>query len=315
MIASLIVAQILFPLILITWLAIAPLHNLLGVSLQALVTAITLLAIAHMGMWIFPPWWTPYLYGLLFVLSLFIGVRRRKPQRKLPSYWLGWIAIIIFAALGVFIGNEAVQSWAGQFPPPIATVDLAFALRDGDYLILNGGNNIRINAHLKLLDESVPRFHAYRGSSYGVDIVKVDPFGLRAKGIVPSDLAAYQIYGEPVLAPCPGKIVQALDGLPDMAIPQIDSVNRSGNYVILRCGNTDVVLAHFRPHSLSVQAGMTVKVGDRIAEVGNSGASDEPHLHIHAQRPGSFSNPLSGDPLPMRFNRRFLIRSDRVNMR
>ncbi len=314
MIASLIVAQILVPLVLITWLAIAPLHNLLGVSLQALVTAIALLAIARMGMWIFPPWWTPYLYGLLFVLSLVIGVRRSKPQRKLPSHWLGWIAIIIFAALGVFVGNEAVQSWAGQFPPPIPAVDLAFPMWDGDYLILNGGNDIRINAHLKTLDESVLRFRAYRGQSYGVDIVKIDPFGLRAKGIVPSDLAAYQIYGEPVLAPCAGKILQASDGLPDMKIPQIDVVNRAGNYVILRCGNTDVVLAHFRPQSLSVQAGMTVKVGDRIAEVGNSGASDEPHLHIHAQRPGSSSNRLSGDPLPMRFNRRFLIRSDRVNL-
>jgi murein DD-endopeptidase MepM/ murein hydrolase activator NlpD len=31
-----------------------------------------------------------------------------------------------------------------------------------------------------------------------------------------------------------------------------------------------------------VQAGMTVAVGDTIAAVGNSGASGEPHLHIHA---------------------------------
>jgi murein DD-endopeptidase MepM/ murein hydrolase activator NlpD len=55
-----------------------------------------------------------------------------------------------------------------------------------------------------------------------------------------------------------------------------------------------------------------VKVGDRIAEVGNSGASDEPHLHIHAQRPGSSVEPFSGDPLPMRFDGLFLIRGDRV---
>lgn len=306
--------QIGLPLVLIAWIAIAPPRNLLGVSLQAFVIAITLLAIARMGVWVFPPWWTPYLYGLLFVLALIIGVRRRKPQRKLPSHWLGWIAIIIFAALGVFVGNEAVQSWAGQFPPPIAAVNLAFPLRDGDYLILNGGSDIRINAHLKTLDESVLRFRAYRGQSYGIDVIKIDPLGLRAKGLVPSDPAAYQIYGESVFAPCSGGIVQAIDGFPDQKIPQIDVVNRTGNYVILRCGNTDVVLAHFRPQSLSVRAGMTVKAGDRIAEVGNSGASDEPHLHISAQRLGSPIAPFSGEPLPIRFNSRFLVRGDRMTM-
>lgn len=314
MIALLIGLQIGLPLALIAWLAIAPPRNFLGVLLQAFVTAITLLAIARMGVWVFPPWWTPYLYGLLFVLSLLIGVRRRKPQRKLPSHWLGWIAVIIFVALGVFVGNEAVQSWAGQFPPPIAAVDLAFPLRDGDYLILNGGSNIRINAHLKTLDESVPRFRAYRGQSYGVDIIKVNPFGLRAKGLVPSDPAAYQIYGESVFAPCSGKIIQAIDGFRDLKVPQVDLVNRAGNYVVLRCSNTDVVLAHLRPQSLSVQAGMTVKVGDCIAEVGNSGASDEPHLHISAQRPGSLIEPFSGDPLPIRFDGRFLVRGDRMIM-
>jgi Peptidase family M23 len=314
MISSLIVAQILVPIALIAWLAIAPPRNLLGVLLQALVTIGVLLAIARMGIWIFPPWWMPYGYGLLFLMALMMVWRRPKPLRRMPSSWLGWMTIIGFVAVGVFVGNEAIRSWMGQFPPTIPAIDLAFPLRGGDYLLVNGGSDIRINAHLKLLDEAVPRFRAYRGSSYGVDIVKIDRFGWRAKGIAPSDLAAYQIYGEPVLAPCTGKILQAIDGLPDMQIPQLDSVNRSGNHVILRCGDIDVLLAHFRPQSLSVRAGMDVQVGDRLAEVGNSGASDEPHLHIHAQRPGSSSTPLSGDPLLMRFNGRFLLRGDRVTM-
>ncbi len=312
MITSLILTQILLPLILIAWLAIAPPHNLLGVSLEGVVTAIALFAIARMGVWLFPPWWTPYLYGLLFVLALAIVFWRHEPQRKLPSNWLGWIAIVAFVALGIFARNEVVQSWTGQFPPPIPTVDLAFPLREGNYLIVNGGSDIRINAHLKLLDESVPRFRVYRGSSYAVDIIQLDRFGLRANGIVPTDPAAYRIYGESVFAPCSGKIVQVIDGFPDMTIPQIDAVNRAGNHVILRCGDIDVLLAHFRPRSLSVQTGSVVKVGDRIAEVGNSGASDEPHLHIHAQRPGSPVTPFSGDPLPMKFKGRFLIRGDRV---
>ncbi|MCU0546206.1 MAG: M23 family metallopeptidase [Oscillatoriaceae cyanobacterium Prado104] len=313
MMASLIAAQIFIPLVFIAWFAIAPPRNRLGFALQALVTAIALVAIARIGVWVFPPWWTPYLYGLLFILVLLIGFWRYKPLRKLPSSWLGWIAIIAFVAFGVFVGNEAARSWAGQLPPSVAAVELAFPLKDGNYLIVNGGSNLRINAHMKTLDETVPRFRAYRGQSYGIDIIQIDAFGLRANGIVPTDPTAYQIYGKPVLAPCSGKIVQAVDGFPDLKIPQTDLVNRAGNHVVLRCNDIDVLLAHFRSQSLLVQPGIEVRVGDRLAEVGNSGASDEPHLHISAQRPGTPGQPFSGEPLPMRFDGRYLIRGDRMS--
>jgi hypothetical protein len=312
MVTFLIWVQFVLPLGAIVWFAIAPLRNGLGVWLQALITALLLFAIARAGVWMFPPWWMSYVYGLFFVLALIFGLKRHRPRRQMPASGLGWVAIVGLVALGVLIGNEAAQSWIGQFPPAIPTVDLAFPLRGSHYLILNGGNDGRINAHLKTLDESVPRFRAYRGQSYGVDIIQTDRWGLRAPGLAPGDPTAYQIYGEPVLAPCTGKIVTAIDGFPDMTIPKTDRVNRGGNYVMLRCGDADIALAHFRPRSLSVQVGMDVKVGDRIAEVGNSGASDEPHLHIHAQRAGASGAAFSGDPLPIRLNGRYLIRGDRI---
>ncbi len=309
---SLIGLQIVLPLVLIAGLAIAHPRNLLGFALQALVTAMTLVAIARLGVWMFPPWWTPYLYGVLLVVAVVIGCRRRQPLQPLPSHWLGWMTTVAFVAFGVWVGNAAWQSWAGRLPPPIPVVDLTFPLQGGEYLIVHGGSNLQINPHMKTLDESVPRFRAYRGQSYGVDLVQLDRFGLRADGILPDELAAYQIYGEPVLAPCAGTIVQAIDRFPDMPIPQVDPENRAGNHVILRCGEVDVLLAHFRPQSLAVEAGMTVQVGDRLAEVGNSGASNEPHLHISAQRPGPSAAPLSGDPVPIRFAGQFLIRGDRI---
>lgn len=315
MIASLVLAQVVLPLALIGWLAIAPPPSLIGISVQALATAIGLFALSRMGLWLFPPWWTPYVYGLLFVLALVVGLRQYKLHHRLmPSRFVGWAMVVGFTAFGVFAANEAARSVAGQFQPPIPAVDLAFALRGGDYLIINGGNDIRINAHLKTMDTSIPRFRAYRGNGYALDIVKLDRFGFRAQGVVPQDPAAYHIYGQPVLAPCAGEIISTTDGLPDMTIPKIDRTNLAGNHVILRCGDIDVALAHFRPNSLLVHSGMQVNVGDQLAEVGNSGASDEPHLHIHAQRPGSSVAPMSGDPLPINFDGRFLIRNDRISM-
>ena len=73
-----------------------------------------------------------------------------------------------------------------------------------------------------------------------------------------------------------------------------------------------VVMAHFTRGSVLLRAGDWVQVGQKLAEVGNSGANDEPHLHIHAQRPGTRDAPISGDPLPVRFDARFLVRSDRI---
>ncbi len=54
-------------------------------------------------------------------------------------------------------------------------------------------------------------------------------------------------------------------------------------------------------------------VGNRMAwmSVGNSGNTGEPHLHIYAQEAGPANAPLSGKPLPVRFEGRFVVRGDR----
>jgi murein DD-endopeptidase MepM/ murein hydrolase activator NlpD len=48
-----------------------------------------------------------------------------------------------------------------------------------------------------------------------------------------------------------------------------------------------------------------------IAQVGNSGNTSEPHLHINAQVSGTANAPFSGAPIPIRINGRYLVRNDR----
>lgn len=58
--------------------------------------------------------------------------------------------------------------------------------------------------------------------------------------------------------------------------------NVTGNHVIIDIGNGQyVVYAHLQPDSVVVEEGDEVKVGDKLALVGNSGNTDAPHLHIH----------------------------------
>lgn len=63
----------------------------------------------------------------------------------------------------------------------------------------------------------------------------------------------------------------AVDGLPDMQVPQVDDDNLPGNHVILRCAGADILLGHFRKGSLVVRVGQKLVVGGPIAQVGNSG--------------------------------------------
>jgi alkylation response protein AidB-like acyl-CoA dehydrogenase len=84
----LILAQTLVPLSLLGWLAFVPPRNRLGLGMQALMTAIAMVALARLGVWVFPPWWTPYLYGVLLMLALGLSLPRHQPQRQRPSSWL-----------------------------------------------------------------------------------------------------------------------------------------------------------------------------------------------------------------------------------
>ena len=76
-----------------------------------------------------------------------------------------------------------------------------------------------------------------------------------------------------------------------------------------------ILRAHLRRGSLRVQAGDSVEPGIPLGEVGHSGNSSEPHLHIHAQRSAGPEAPLDADPVPMSFgdlgqlvrNQRFTI--------
>jgi hypothetical protein len=307
--------QFALPLILIAWIGVAPARSLVGFCVQVVATAAGLFAIGLTGLWTFLPWWTPYGFGCLLTLVTLGGIRRRRPFASvLPSRIGGWTVAASFLVLCGVAVLLVTMALAGPAPPPGSLVELAFPLQGGTYLIVNGGSDLSINAPMKTLDAKVPRFRAWRGQSYGVDIVRIDELGLRANSMQPSEPTSYRIYGTKVFAPCAGEIVSAVDGLPDMQVPEVDRAHMAGNHVMLRCDGADVLLGHFRPGSLKAAAGVRVSVGDLIAAVGNSGNSDEPHLHIHAQRPGTGNEPMSGDPLPIRFNGRFLVRNDRVSV-
>lgn len=312
---ALFVLQLALPLGLIAWLAWAPARSRVGFGVQLAGTALILLALARTGLWVAPPWWMPRVYGVLLVAAAIMALRRRPPLTTWPAGAAPLSLVTLFLAGGGLGALLIGAAWGGRRVPVESPFELAIPFDSGRYLVLNGGSSPRINAHLKLLDTTVARHAAWRGSAHGVDLVAIGASGLRARGVRPTDPAAYRSFGLPVMAPCAGHVIAAVGGFPDLPVGEIDSLHRAGNHVILRCDEVDVVLAHFRSGSVRVGVGDFVVVGQPLGEMGNSGASDEPHLHIHAQRPGEDpAAPLAAEPLPIRIGGLYLVRGDRIRV-
>lgn len=304
--------QTLVPLALIAWLALAPPRSLAGVWMQGLGTGAALLAIGLTGVWALPPWWTIYAFAALLMAAVVFALIKRRQHPLWPAAVMGWLSLAGFAALGLYAANEARLALMARQMPDGPRIALASPLGPGVYLVANGGNALLVNAHTSFLDQSIARRRPFWGTAHGVDLIAVDRWGLRADGLMPADPARYVIFGRPVVAPCPGEVIAAIGDLPDMAVPQVDHDHLAGNHVILRCAGADILLGHFRQGSLRVAAGQTLVTGQPMAQVGNSGNTSEPHLHINAMRPGTLESPFSGAPIPITIAGQYLVRNDRI---
>lgn len=303
--------QAFVPLILIAWLAFSPPRSTASFLVHSTATGVTLVALRFVGIWTFPPYWGLYCFAALLLATIIYDLVRNRDQSFWPDRLTGWLSLAGFGVLSLYAANKARVAYAASALPAGRSLDLASPLGTGTYLIANGGSNVSINAHADALDQTIAAHPPYRGTGYGVDFVAIDQWGLRADGVMPSNPRRYRIYGMVVIAPCSGNVIAAVDGLPDMPVPEVDEAHLAGNHVILRCKDLDVLLGHFHKGSVRVITGQRLKTGDPIAAVGNSGSSSEPHLHIHAQLPGTVIAPFSGAPIPIRINGRYLVRNNR----
>jgi hypothetical protein len=316
MMAVVLLVQVALPLALLAWLALFPAASLVGWLMQAAGIAALLFALSRVAQWALPVWWQPWAYAGLFLVIAVWQVSALPVRPPLPHGAWAWSAMAVSTGLLALGSVYTVRALSGRALPPVEVVDISNPFGPGRYLVGHGGSNTLVNGHLRTLDASVARFRPWRGQSYAIDFFGLGPWGLRALGWQPVDPADYAIFGAPLMAPCAGTVMAAEGDSPDFEVPESDQVNRLGNHVILRCGEAEIVFAHMREGSVVVAAGDQVAPGDRLGEVGNSGASTEPHLHIHAQRPAADgAPPISGDPLALRIDGRFLVRGDRLRGR
>ncbi|RPE41905.1 peptidase M23-like protein [Streptomyces sp. Ag109_O5-1] len=184
------------------------------------------------------------------------------------------VGLVLVGVFGALLVRARRHRWGTVVSRP-----LVFPLRGGSWYIAQGGGR-GLNHHFA--------FPEQRGA---LDILQVGPGGARARHRARRDRAggkntSYLVYGQPVHAPCDGTVVSAADHIDDQEPGLIRYQPRYGNHVWIDTGAEIVKLVHLRPGTVTVAKGDTVRAGQVLGEVGNSGNSTEPHLHIHAERDG-----------------------------
>jgi hypothetical protein len=182
-----------------------------------------------------------------------------------------------------------------QEPVPV----LAAPLRGSLWIAFNALSSADHRRSLNAIDgrERIPQ-------RFAIDWMQLGPDRRLFHGDKKSN-ADYYDYGAEVVAVADGRVSDLKDGLPEntgsseRSSRTITIDNAVGNYVIVDLGRGRFALyAHLQPGSLTVKVGDKVSAGQVLARLGNSGNSDEPHLHFQLMDSNS---PLGSEGIPCEF--------------
>lgn len=116
----------------------------------------------------------------------------------------------------------------------------------------------------------------------------------------PADVTSNVAYGAGVIAVADATVLAVLDQLPDQppgTLPDPASITMDtvdGNHIVLDLGNGLYgFYAHLKLGSVLVEPGDTVTTGQVMTQLGNSGNTSGPHLHLHVMDGPRYSVPTA----------------------
>jgi murein DD-endopeptidase MepM/ murein hydrolase activator NlpD len=151
-----------------------------------------------------------------------------------------------------------------------------------------------------------------------VDVIGLDEQRLRPadsslwRGMWSLAVERFAGWGRSVIVPIDATVIAAHDGEPDRLTvsflrdaPRVlivkplragkDLAAMAGNHVLLDTADGFVLLAHLRRGSVTVAVGDAVTSGAQLGEIGNSGNSLLPHVHVQAM---TSADPFTAAVLP-----------------
>lgn len=108
--------------------------------------------------------------------------------------------------------------------------------------------------------------------------------------------------GVAVVAAADGTVLGVRDGMEDISIRKTGRAaiegRECGNGVVLQHGDGyQTQYCHLKKGSIKVTKGQTVKAGDELGEIGLSGDTEFPHIHLSVRKDGKKIDPFSGNEM------------------
>ncbi|WP_283402106.1 M23 family metallopeptidase [Halorubrum sp. DM2] len=245
------------------------------------------------------PWWLAFLCylggGFLPVLLSTVpsdenGFEYEMTNRERAVYLLG-VLRWAFTPWGIFtqllqLAGQGVAyvRYRGDLPSTerrAPETELRLPV-EGEWTVVNGG-----------VTPDTSHSWGIFSQRYAYDFLRTDGDGTTHAGSG-TELADYYAYGEPVVAPAAGTVVDVSDRRRDYpgvgtALVEWRTWDIAGNHVTIEHADGEYsFLAHLQAGSTTVSEGQEVAAGDLLGRCGNSGHSSEPHLHYQLQDTADF---------------------------
>ena len=187
---------------------------------------------------------------------------------------------MVVALLSGFLAFQLVALAESPADPVVLDSPLT-----GEWFVFNSGRSGLINGHAP-------------NEGNGIDFMQLGANGRTHTGGAGAPLTDYAGFGSPVLAPADGRIVGVTDDQVDT--PPGTNGDHANNLVIDIGGGRYISMAHLKHGSMTVRVGDLVRRGQPLATVGNSGHTNEPHLHLQVQDSAASSNAERTYPMVFR---------------
>lgn len=178
--------------------------------------------------------------------------------------------------------------------------------------VFSGSDILSHHRRVSLNSEAARSFGMERITQrFAIDLTVIDP----ASGDIGTEpyenLENWPAYGQKIVSPVRGTVVEMRTNMPDNSMStsgqrifpdNFDSFGETaglGNYVVIKIGDESfLMMSHFRQSTLTVSVGGQIEPGQYLGELGLSGDTAYPHLHIQMQ---DGVDTLHSRPIPIRF--------------
>ena len=186
--------------------------------------------------------------------------------------------VVLLAFIEIIFLAQLIKIFIVILKKDSSSVEIQFPLKKGRFLITDGGNSKMSRLMNYHYYSPVHMKNNTNGSMlFATDIVKRDD---AFHSFFPKGNDDYAIFGEAVYSPMDGIIVKVENSIEDNQ-PYIGTYPyNTGNTIVIKNDDRFFLLGHLKQGSIKVKTGECVKEHQMIGQIGNSGMSERPHLHM-----------------------------------